>query len=159
MRRDIAFILNSQAATRNGRLTNEARQRVVVKRSEKWSSSSLFSRARSRGLALPLFPFSWRCPLGPVEIRCRAGVLPGTFHHGNYCFGATYVSWLRVETADARSRVCARVCTAACGDYGSECIGTRTTMQVRAGRTSLRCKVPTRTISKITVDIRNYRLS
>lgn len=36
---------------------DDARQRVVVKRSEKWSSS-LFSRARSRSLALPLFRFS-----------------------------------------------------------------------------------------------------
>lgn len=82
----------------------------------------------------------------------------GTFHHGNYCFGATYVSWrtLRGNRGRTRFRVRARVCTAACGDYESECIGTRTTAQVHAVARRCTAKHATRTISKIRVDIRNY---
>lgn len=81
-----------------------------------------------RSRALPLFPFSCRARWNQVSRGCVAG----TFHHGNYCFGAAHVSWPHVKTAGTRFRVRARVCTAACGDYESECIGTRTTVQVHA---------------------------
>jgi len=114
-----------------------------MKRFEKWSNSSLFSRARSRGLARSLCSlFRGGARWGLVEIRCRAGVCCRylspwqLLFRSNVRFVAS--SWKR-NRGHAFPCACARVCTTACDDCESECIGTRTTAQVYAGRTSLRC--------------------
>lgn len=87
------------------------RQRVVVKRSEKWSSSSLFSRARSRGLARSLCSL-FRGGATLLGARwnqvSRAGVLPVPFTM------ATIVSERRTFRSSAwkprtRVSVCVRV--------------------------------------------------
>lgn len=98
-------------------------KRVVVKRSEKWSSSSLFSRARSRGLALPLAPFFvTACPGAGWNQVSRGRVLPVPFTMVTLLFRSN------VRFVGRRSAVkTMRVHAATRGDYESECIGTRST--------------------------------
>lgn len=124
-----------------------------MKRSEKWSSSSLFSRARSRGLALPLFLFFVGGAVGaPLKSGVARVCVAGTFHHGN-----AIVSEQRTFTFGGAPRG-NRVCVSARLRAVTARASASARAQVHAGRTPLRCKAPTRTISKITVDTRNYQL-
>lgn len=111
----------------------------------------------------PFVPFPAAVPAGPLKsgVACVAG----TFHHGNHCLKqrARFVApraafaWKLLE----RSRVRMCVYAPACRGYVRVHRHARLPAQVRmtAPVVSLRCNAATtRTISKITVDIRNYQL-